>query len=91
MVGCQAVAHVVETHEENKLEKKLENYASTYLHCLAKVFSFAFLRNYRLVNFTCSDVMIASECRINEAFIVAQVKVSFTTVVENKHLAVLER
>ncbi len=22
MVGCQAVAHVVETHEENKLEKK---------------------------------------------------------------------
>ena len=35
--------------------------------------------------------MIASECRINEAFIVAQVKVSFTTVVENKHLAVLER
>ena len=62
-----------------------------HLHGLAQVLALALLRDDALVNLAGGDVVVPRQSRIHESLVVAQVQVGFAAVVQNEHLAVLER
>mmetsp|Transcript_25504 Transcript_25504/g.55480 ORF Transcript_25504/g.55480 Transcript_25504/m.55480 type:complete len:209 (-) Transcript_25504:164-790(-) len=62
-----------------------------HLHCLAQVVTTALALDHRLIQFPSGDVVVLSQRNIQEPLVVAQVKVSLSTIVEHKDLAVLKR
>ena len=62
-----------------------------YLDGLAKVFTLTLPVDDLLVDFTGGQVVVLCEFDAREAFVVAQIQVYFTAIIENKHFAVLVR
>ena len=62
-----------------------------HLHGAAQIITAPLLADHRLVNLARGDRVQARQPRVDEALVVAQVKVGFRAVVGDIHLAVLER
>ena len=62
-----------------------------YLYSAAQVITFTFFIDYRPVHFTCCNVGTFTKVNIDKAFIVTQIKVSFSTVICYEYFTVLVR
>ena len=62
-----------------------------HLHGLAEVIATSFFGDHGLIDRSGCCVAVAMKRDIGEAFVVAEIKVGFATVVGDKHFAVLKR
>ncbi|KAH3669957.1 hypothetical protein OGATHE_002770 [Ogataea polymorpha] len=59
------------------------------LNSFTQVVSFSLLLNHSRVNLACGDIVVFSERNTQVSFIVSQIKIHFSTIVQNKALPVL--
>ena len=57
------------------------------LNCFAQVVTTSFLVNYTLVYFASCDIVISMKSNIKEPFVVAEVQVYLTSIIQNKHFS----
>ena len=62
-----------------------------HLHGFAQIFTTALFADHRFVDLTSGEIIHLAHPGFNEAFIMAEIKIGFGTVVGNEHFAMLKR
>ena len=75
----------VTTHKDVREKRKRKERIIT-LDCFTQVVPTSLLINHTLVYFASRDVVISVKGNIKESFIITQVQVYFSTIIQNKHL-----
>ena len=87
------LAQLVHRNSSNTLDPALNGVGHMWNHldCFTQVVSLTFSFNHMRVDFTRGDVVVTRQSDVEISFVVTQIQINFTSVIQDKTLTMLER